>query len=136
MFFGRGAGELPTASAVVGDVFDIARNIEYNCCTRISCTCYKQLPIKKMEDTYNSYYVRLQAEDRCGVLAELTKIFAENQVSIEEIVQKRARSNQLAEIVVITSKVREGDFTRAMDAIKKLERVKEISSLLRVYRAE
>ena len=74
--------------------------------------------------------------DRCGVLAELTKIFAENQVSIEEIVQKRARSNQLAEIVVITSKVREGDFTRAMDAIKKLERVKEISSLLRVYRAE
>ena len=76
MFYGRGAGELPTASAVVGDVFDIARNIQFDCCTRISCTCYKELPIKKMDDTYNSYYVRLQTEDRCGVLAELTKIFA------------------------------------------------------------
>ena len=45
MFYGRGAGELPTASAVVGDIFDIARNLQYECCGRISCTCYKQLPI-------------------------------------------------------------------------------------------
>ena len=53
MFFGRGAGELPTASAVVGDIFDIVRNMEAGCCGRIGCTCYKQLPVKKMEDTYN-----------------------------------------------------------------------------------
>ena len=123
MFFGRGAGELPTASAVVGDVFDIARNIQFNCCTRI----------KKMEDTYNSYYLRLQAEDRCGVLAELTKIFAENQVSISEIVQKKTRSNGLAEIVVITSRVREGDFQTAVKFIRELKRVEKISALLRVY---
>lgn len=133
MFFGRGAGELPTASAVVGDVFDIARNIQFDCCTRISCTCYKELPIKKMEDTYNSYYLRLQAEDRCGVLAELTKIFAENQVSISEIVQKKTRSNGLAEIVVITSRVREGDFQTAVKSIRELKRVEKISALLRVY---
>ena len=133
MFFGRGAGELPTASAVVGDVFDIARNIQFNCCTRISCTCYKDFPIKKMEDTYNSYYLRLQAEDRCGVLAELTKIFAENQVSISEIVQKKTRSNGLAEIVVITSRVREGDFQTAVKFIRELKRVEKISALLRVY---
>lgn len=133
MFFGRGAGELPTASAVVGDVFDIARNIQFNCCTRISCTCYKDFPIKKMKDTYNSYYLRLQAEDRCGVLAELTKIFAENQVSISEIVQKKTRSNGLAEIVVITSRVREGDFQTAVKFIRELKRVEKISALLRVY---
>ena len=133
MFFGRGAGELPTASAVVGDVFDIARNIQFNCCTRISCTCYKDFPIKKMEDNYNSYYLRLQAEDRCGVLAELTKIFAENQVSISEIVQKKTRSNGLAEIVVITSRVREGDFQTAVKFIRELKRVEKISALLRVY---
>lgn len=136
MFYGRGAGELPTASAVVGDVFDIARNIQFGCCTRISCTCYKELPIKKMDDTYNSYYVRLQTEDRCGVLAELTKIFAENQVSIEEIIQKNTRANELAEIVVITSKVREGDFRKAMDSIRILDCVKQVSAMLRVYRAE
>ena len=47
MFFGRGAGELPTASAVVGDIFDIARNMKANCCARIGCTCYKTIPVKK-----------------------------------------------------------------------------------------
>ncbi len=47
MFYGRGAGELPTASAVVGDIFDIVRNILAGCCGRIGCTCYKELPIKK-----------------------------------------------------------------------------------------
>ena len=47
MFFGRGAGELPTASAVVGDIFDIVRNIQAGCTSRIGCTCYKDLPVKK-----------------------------------------------------------------------------------------
>lgn len=56
MFFGRGAGELPTASAVVGDIFDIVRNIVANCCGRIGCTCYKQLPVKRMEDTYQPLF--------------------------------------------------------------------------------
>ena len=51
MFYGRGAGELPTASAVVGDLFEIVRNIQANCCARIGCTCYKELPVKKMADT-------------------------------------------------------------------------------------
>ena len=53
MFFGRGAGELPTASAVVGDVFDIARNILAGCNGRIGCTCYKEIPVKQMEETYH-----------------------------------------------------------------------------------
>ena len=74
MFFGRGAGELPTASAVVGDVFDIVRNILAGCCGRIGCTCYKNIPVKKMEDTHNRYFLRLKVEDRCGVLAEMTAI--------------------------------------------------------------
>ena len=65
MFYGRGAGELPTASAVVGDLFEIARNIQANCCARIGCTCYKELPVKKMADTYNRYFMRL---DRRGPL--------------------------------------------------------------------
>ena len=59
MFFGRGAGELPTASAVVGDVFDIVRNILAGCCGRIGCTCYKNIPVKKMEDTHNRYFLCL-----------------------------------------------------------------------------
>lgn len=50
MFLGRGAGELPTASAVAGDVFEVMRNLVHGCCGRVSCTCYKELPIVPMEE--------------------------------------------------------------------------------------
>ena len=94
MFFSDGgAGELPTASAVVGDIFDIVRNMEAGCCGRIGCTCYKQLPVKKMEDTYNRYFLRLHVEDRCGVLAEMTEVLRQiSRVSIAQIIQKDSQN--------------------------------------------
>ena len=95
MFFGRGAGELPTASAVVGDVFDIARNIHADCCARIGCTCYKNIPVKKMTDTHNRYFLRLHVEDRCGVLAEMTAVFAKYHVSGQLRVAPEHVSNQV-----------------------------------------
>lgn len=64
MFYGRGAGELPTASAVVGDVFEIARNIKADCCGRIGCTCYKEIPVKKMATPT----IVISAADRRGPL--------------------------------------------------------------------
>ena len=136
MFFGRGAGELPTASAVVGDIFDIVRNMEAGCCGRIGCTCYKQLPVKKMEDTYNRYFLRLHVEDRCGVLAEMTEVFAKYHVSIAQIIQKDSQNqdDHLAEVVVITSKVREGDFKTAVQELSNKSSVKRISKTIRVYR--
>ena len=135
MFFGRGAGELPTASAVVGDIFDIVRNIKANCCGRIGCTCYKELPVKKMEDTYNRYFLRLHVEDRCGVLAEMTETFAKYHVSIAQIIQKDSQNqdDHLAEVVVITSKVREGDFKTAVQELSNKSSVKRISKTIRVY---
>lgn len=133
MFFGRGAGELPTASAVVGDIFDIVRNILAGCCARIGCTCYKNTPVKKMEDTHNRYFVRLQVEDRCGVLAEMTAVFAKYHVSVAQIIQKETKTEGSAEVVVITAKVREGDFRTAMDELKSRASIRKISSMLRVY---
>jgi homoserine dehydrogenase len=133
MFFGRGAGELPTASAVVGDVFDIVRNIQAGCTSRIGCTCYKNLPVKKMKDTHNRYFLRLQVDDRCGVLAEMTAVFAKYQVSVAQMVQKARKNADCAEIVVITGKVLEGDFFKAMEELKHKEFVRNISSMLRVY---
>ena len=125
MFFGRGAGELPTASAVVGDI----------CCGRIGCTCYKQLPVKRMEDTYNRYFLRLHVEDRCGVLAEMTEVFAKYHVSIAQIIQRDSQSqdDHLAEVVVITAKVREGDFKTAVQELSNKSSVKRISKTIRVY---
>ena len=136
MFFGRGAGELPTASAVVGDLFDIVRNIRSGCCARIGCTCYKELPVKKMEDTKNRYFLRMKVDDRCGVLAELTAVFAKHQVSVAQIIQKDSKVKDCAEVVVITALVREGDFQKAMDDFREMNSVQKISSMLRVYEKE
>ena len=133
MFFGRGAGELPTASAVVGDVFDIVRNILAGCCGRIGCTCYKNIPVKKMEDTHNRYFLRLKVEDRCGVLAEMTAIFAKYQVSVAQIIQKDTKVEGCAEVVVITEKVREGDFRTAIEELRNRDSVRKISTIIRVY---
>lgn len=133
MFFGRGAGELPTASAVVGDIFDIVRNIMIGCCGRIGCTCYKEIPVKKMENTHNRYFLRLKVEDRCGVLAEMTAIFAKYQVSVAQIIQKDTKVEGCAEVVVITEKVREGDFRTAIEEIRNRDSVRKISTIIRVY---
>ena len=133
MFFGRGAGELPTASAVTGDIFDIVRNIRANCCGRIGCTCYKQLPVKRMEDTYNRYFLRLHVEDRCGVLAEMTEVFAKYHVSVAQIIQRDSQNDNMAEVVVITAKVREGDFKTAIQELGGRAAVKKISKTIRVY---
>lgn len=132
MFYGRGAGELPTASAVVGDIFDIVRNILAGCCGRIGCTCYKELLIKKMDDIESRYFLRLQVEDRYGVLASIASVLGNNCVSIAQIIQK-AKRQDLAEIVVITDKVRERHFRDALKVIEGMSLVKKISSVIRVY---
>ena len=115
------------------DVFEIARNIKADCCGRIGCTCYKEIPVKKMADTHNRYFMRLIVEDRCGVLAEMTAVFAKYGVSVAQIIQKAARAEESAEVVVITAQVREGDFRTAMEELSGRSSVRKISSMLRVY---
>lgn len=132
MFYGRGAGALPTGSAVVGDIMDVARNMLFRCNGRIGCSCYKNLPIKQIGDTTSRYYIRMRLEDRAGTLAAMAGVFAENDASIAILLQKETIEND-AEIVVVTHEVAEKKF---MDAIKKfssMEMVKEISSIIRVY---
>ena len=68
MFYGRGAGALPTGSAVVGDIMDVARNMLFHCNGRIGCSCYKNLPIKQIGDTTSRYYIRMRLEDRAGII--------------------------------------------------------------------
>lgn len=132
MFYGRGAGELPTASAIVGDVIDVARNITYDCTGRIGCGCYKTLPIKKIDDVRNKFFIRMQVENKCGVLAAVAKIFGEHNVSIDTFIQKERYGN-LAEIVLTTESVLEKDFNESVKMFENLDVIKEISSIIRVY---
>lgn len=131
MFYGRGAGELPTASAVVGDIFDVVRNILNGCCGRIGCTCYKELPIKKIDDIKSKYFIRMQVEDRYGVLANIASVFGNNCVSMAQVIQRR-KKGELAEIVVITDSVRERHLKDSMAIFRGMSTVKEISAIIRV----
>ncbi len=133
MFYGRGAGALPTGSAVVGDIMDVARNMLFHANGRIGCSCYKNLPIKKIGDTASSYYIRMRLEDRAGTLAAMANVFGSNQVSIAVLLQKET-IGQDAELVVVTHAVEEGKFMNAIAALSAMDMVKEISSIIRVYR--
>ena len=66
MFYGRGAGEMPTASAVVGDVIDVARDLAYDCTGRISCTCYRQIPGERFRGIENKFFLRMQVKKQAG----------------------------------------------------------------------
>lgn len=132
MFMGRGAGELPTGSAVVGDVFDIARNIRTGATGRIHCTCYKSLPVKDVRDMENKYFVRMLVEDRPGVLAGIASVFGNNNVSIAQMIQKNKKGD-LAEVVVITDRVLERHFTDSLTIFESMSMIREISAVLRVY---
>lgn len=133
MFYGQGAGELPTASAVVGDVFDIVRNMAAGCCGRIGCTCFKHLPIKTIDQIESKYFLRMLVEDRFGVLASVASVFGNNSVSIAQMVQKKTKASNTAEIVLITDNVEERHFADALKIFEGMSIIKEVSSVIRVY---
>ena len=132
MFYGRGAGELPTASAVMGDIIDVARNIQFYCNGRIHCTCYKNLPIKKITEIESKYFMRLLVDDKPGVLAQIASTLGKNNVSIAQVIQKNKIEDQ-AELVVITDLVLEQNFADALVEIKGMDHTREISTVIRVY---
>ena len=131
MFYGRGAGERPTASAVVGDVIDILRNMEWGSSGRIGCSCYRDLPIKEIGDIESKYFMRLHAEDRPGVLATIASVFGNNGVSIAKLIQKNTQDG-FAEIVIVTDSVRERHFQDAMAVLEGMSVIRKISRIIRV----
>lgn len=132
MFMGRGAGQMPTASAVMGDVVDVMRNIVNDCCGRVGCSCYKSIPVKNISDTSSKFFLRIQAADRPGVLANIASVLGNNDVSIAQVVQK-SRKGGVAELVIITDEVEECNFNDAMAIFKGMSVVSEISGVIRVY---
>lgn len=132
MFYGRGAGEFPTASAVMGDIIEVARNIQYHCNGRILCTCYKNLPIKDITEIESKYFMRMLVEDKPGVLAKIADTLGKTDVSIAQVIQKN-KIGDYAELVVITHMVLEQNFAEALVNIRKMETTKEISTVIRVY---
>ena len=131
MFYGRGAGALPTASAVCADVMEAARDICFHSSSHILCTCYEEKRIFSIAETESPYYIRLLAEDRPGVMAAIAGAFGSQQVSLNSVIQKRRVGNR-AEIVLITYKVNDADLQLAVQTLAGLSVVNKVSTVIRV----
>ncbi len=131
MFYGRGAGSLPTGSAVVGDLIATARNILRGSTGRIGCTCFEKKRMQPIDSVETKFYARIHAADRPKVLASIAGVFGDFNVSIESVVQK-AMNEDDAEIVWVTHRVREADLLGALDVISHLPAVRSVDNWMRV----
>lgn len=130
MFYGRGAGELPTASAVVGDIVAAARNICSNARGMTGCTCFEKKRVRPVDEVETRYYLRLKVLDRAGVLAGIAGAFGNNNVSLASVVQKT--TGEVAELVMVTHRVREANLQAAVKELKGLSAVKTVATIIRV----
>jgi homoserine dehydrogenase len=136
MFFGPGAGSGPTASAVVSDIVNIAAVLKSGgdadqLHPLLSCTHQHYCRIAPISELVTRFYARFLTKDRPGVIGSLGTCFGQYNVSLESVVQIGFQG-EMAEIIVVTHDVREGNFRQALDKIRTLEAVDSIPSILRV----
>ncbi|OGW75061.1 MAG: hypothetical protein A2Z72_00760, partial [Omnitrophica bacterium RBG_13_46_9] len=131
LFYGKGAGSLPTASSVISDIIDIARSA-YNFSTPDGGVCFKGKRagdffkfefdsgikrIRKINDLVTRYYVRFSAIDKSGVLAGISSVLAQNKISIATVTQKQRKKGQPVPIVMLTHEANEGSMNKALKEI-------------------
>src|SRR5690606_19428974 len=122
LYYGPGAGSEATASAVVADLVDVTRLHTSDPGNRVPHLAFQpsalsDMPILNIEDVRTSYYLRLSVEDRSGVLADLTRILADHQISINSMMQEQDGENR-AIIIFLTHEAREGDVNTAIKTIE------------------
>ena len=128
MFYGRGAGMMPTASAVVADIVDAAHNLRRGVRGRHRING-RRTPILPISQSISRYYINTKVVDRPGVLAAITTAFGDNGVSLESVIQK-GRGQDPVSLVFVTHEVRGESSTLAR--IAQLAEVREVSNVVRV----
>ena len=134
VFYGEGAGRLPTASAVLSDILNIAGTIIYDK-SHSNLIAQKGIEIqkiKKMADIYTRYYVHFSAIDEPCVLAKISALLGRYNISIASVVQKEKIQGQIVPIVMLTHEAKEKDMQRALEKIDRLSVIKKKSVLIRV----
>jgi homoserine dehydrogenase len=137
MFYGRGAGMEPTASAVVGDVMAIARNIVVGVSRRSAPLGYQddkiiELPIKPIGETSSKYYLRFSVVDKPGILAKISGALGESGISIESMVQSASKKGEVVPIVIMTHEALEMNVRTALEKIDGLAITTEKTNLIRI----
>jgi homoserine dehydrogenase len=133
MFYGRGAGELPTGSAVVGDVVTILRSdIDIENPVPVVKNNLWDKEITHMDDIESKYYIRTTVDDRPGVLGEITAILGNNGVSLRSVIQNGAAKEDKVALVLLTHYTKESQIQQALNNIKKLDSVKSVDNIIRI----
>lgn len=129
LYYGAGAGSEPTASAVVADLMDVARLMDATSAQRVPYLAFQpdqvqDLPILPMDEVHSAYYIRLRASDKPGVLANVTKILGDRDISIDAMMQKEPDENETeADIVILTHITIEKNMNAAIDEIESLSAI-------------
>ena len=123
MFFGEGAGSGPAASAVMGDVLEVARHISQGIGPIVGCTCTDHLPLVPIDELKTKYYIRFTVTDRSGVLAAMTGVFAKHNVSVYSVVQRGRKSGDTVDLSYVTHNASEKCVREALAEIAALDDV-------------
>lgn len=130
MFYGRGAGTMPTGSAVVADCIDAAQNLRRGVSAPLNGH-RRRCTLKPISDTVARYYINIRVVDRPGVLAAIAAVFGQAEVSIESMIQKGRREDPVS-LVFVTHSVAERNVRAALDKALQLSVVREIANVIRV----
>ena len=117
MFFGEGAGAGPAASAVMGDVLEVARHLQLGVKPIVGCTCTDNIPVISVEELQTKYYLRFLVEDRAGVLAACADIFAKYDVSLQSVQQRGTKARDAVNLVFVTHTAHEDSVAKVIDEI-------------------
>ncbi|MBI2911755.1 MAG: homoserine dehydrogenase [Chloroflexi bacterium] len=133
IFYGRGAGPGPTASAIIGDLLEVARRVRLGRGGDLLAGWQRQVAMLPMDDLETRYYLRMSVADRPGVLAQIARVLGDNEISIASVIQKEVdETAQTAEIVIMTHLARERSFQTALADLRTLDVVTEIGTYVRI----
>ncbi|WP_282155543.1 homoserine dehydrogenase [Cytobacillus gottheilii] len=132
MFYGPGAGSMPTATAVVSDVVGVMKNMRLGVNGKSAVTPQYEKKLKSADEIFSKYFMRIHVKDQVGVFANITSIFSDHHVSFEKILQLPLEEEGMAEIVVVTHKAALSDYENILVQLRDLEPVHTIKSSYRV----
>jgi homoserine dehydrogenase len=132
MFYGPGAGSLPTATAIVSDLVGVMKNMRLGVNGTSAVTPQYKKKLKEAHEIRSKYFLRLLVRDEVGVFANITSIFSEHHVSFEKILQLPVKEKGLAEIVLVTHHASLQDYEDILVKLRDLESTKQIKSSYRV----
>lgn len=123
LYYGRGAGRAPTASTVLGDVADAARNLAKDALQRVPVLPLtgERSRVKPMDAVISCHYLRLSVQDTPGVLGRIASVLGDTEISIEAVIQKPSRADGTAPLVILTHQAREADMTQALEQLKSMD---------------